>query len=119
VAQCRGQPRVCESSRRQTATCREGNVAPAVAWGSEVVLRRGKPGLKPTFLDGTIFRWTDVQLPLLKQGAPTAGKTQAAGRSRFLDLFTAQAPLTGDAALNEAGRPGKRDEGRSFLLAAL
>jgi hypothetical protein len=29
------------------------------------------PGLKPILRNETLFRWTEVQLPLLKQGAPT------------------------------------------------
>jgi hypothetical protein len=29
------------------------------------------PGLKPSLRKETLFRWTEVQLPLLKQGAPT------------------------------------------------
>ncbi len=29
------------------------------------------PGLKPILRDKALFRWTEVQLPLLKQGAPT------------------------------------------------
>ncbi len=29
------------------------------------------PGLKPSQRKEPLFRWTEVQLPLLKQGAPT------------------------------------------------
>jgi hypothetical protein len=29
------------------------------------------PGLKPVLRNEMLFRWTEVQLPLLKQGAPT------------------------------------------------
>jgi hypothetical protein len=32
-------------------------------------------GLKPTFRDERLFRWTEVQLPPLKQGAPTKLRT--------------------------------------------
>jgi hypothetical protein len=31
----------------------------------------GNPGAKARFLCAVLFRWTEVQLPLLKQGAPT------------------------------------------------
>jgi hypothetical protein len=42
------------------------------------------PGPKRTLLDGTLFRWTEVQLPLLKLGAPTSFRSTRGGCRRII-----------------------------------
>jgi hypothetical protein len=36
-----------------------------------LALASKNPGLKPVLRNELLFRWPEVQLPLLKQGAPT------------------------------------------------
>jgi hypothetical protein len=48
------------------------------------------PGLKPSLKKETLFRWTEVQLPLLKQGAPIK---LGAERSPALFRFSCNTPI--------------------------
>ena len=49
------------------------------------------PGLKPIFR-ASLFRWTDVQLPLLKQGAPTGEAGRDFGMRRPREGAPEKAP---------------------------